>query len=81
MLNALRSKLALFAALFSGFMLTAVGVASATPADPVADAFDDGQTSISTYIGLGVAVIAAIVVLGIGVTILVKYLRKAAHAA
>jgi hypothetical protein len=64
--------------------LVVVGVASpsfALGSDPVTSAFTSGQTSLTTYIGLGIAVVAAILLLGIGVSVLVKYLRKAARAA
>jgi hypothetical protein len=69
---------AVMATLFGVLSLSAPSFATG---DPVADGFTSGQTSITTYIGLGVGVIAAIVVLGIGVVVLVKYLRKAGRAA
>ena len=51
------------------------------PADPVDSAFSTGQTSISGYIASGIGVIVAVLLLGLGVGLLVKYLRKAVRAA
>ena len=59
-------------------VLASAGVASA---DAVTDAFDDGQTSITGYIASGIGVIVAVLLLGLGVGLLVKYLRKAVRAA
>lgn len=59
-------------------------VSMATPAfatDPVDDAFTAGQTSITGYIASGIGVIVAVLLLGLGVGLLVKYLRKAVRAA
>jgi predicted transporter len=55
--------------------------APAAMADPVTDAFASGQTQLTTYVGLGIATIVTLLLLGLGVTVLVKYLRKAGRAA
>jgi heme/copper-type cytochrome/quinol oxidase subunit 2 len=55
--------------------------ASAQTADPIGDAFSSGQTQLVTYVGLGIGTIVTLLLLGLGVTVLVKYLRKAGRAA
>jgi hypothetical protein len=62
-------------------VVAVVSMAGAAHADAISDAFTASQTSLTTYITAGVGVIVAIVGLGLGVTVLVKYLRKAARAA
>ncbi|MHB8463446.1 MAG: hypothetical protein ACYDH6_16050 [Acidimicrobiales bacterium] len=49
--------------------------------DPVSDAFAAGQISLTGYITLGIAVIVAVLLAGLGVGLLVKYLKKAVRAA
>jgi hypothetical protein len=46
--------------------------------DPAADGFGAGQVALTAYIALGVGVVAALAVLGIGATVLVRYLRRSA---
>lgn len=52
--------------------LLGAGPASATPADPVGDAFDEMQGKITTY---GAAIVG-LVVLSVGIFLGIKYLRK-----
>ncbi len=52
-----------------------------TSTDPVNDAFTSSQSQLTGYITTGVAVIVAVLGVGLGVGLLVKYLRKAVHAA
>jgi hypothetical protein len=49
--------------------------------DLVAASFDDGAATITSYVGLGVAVIAALVLVALGVGVLQRYLKRAADAA
>jgi type IV secretory pathway VirB2 component (pilin) len=70
------------------YVLVAVvlgGIALPTAAfatgDPVGDAFTSGQTSLMGYITTGIGVIVAVLLAGLGVGLLVKYLRKAVRAA
>lgn len=55
--------------------------AAAYATDPVSDAFTSGQSSLTGYITQGVGVIVAVLLLGLGIGLLVKYLRKAVRAA
>jgi hypothetical protein len=49
-------------------------------ADVISSAFTSEQTSITSYIGEGTAVIVAVMALGIGVRLLVKWVRRAVKA-
>jgi intracellular septation protein A len=62
----------LFAASFA-----LAGIASATPADPVADAFDTLQDKVTTYGTAVVALVVAVVVLFFGI----KFLKRGASKA
>lgn len=62
-------------------VLAWAGAASAQTTDPVDAAFDSGQTSLTAYIATGIGVIVAVLIAGLGVGLLVKYLRKAVRAA
>jgi hypothetical protein len=68
-------------AAFVGLVLGVLSVPGLASADPISDAFASGQASLLTYVGLGIVAIVALLLLGIGVGILVKYLRKARAAA
>ncbi len=74
------TKLGVGFAVVAATIVTWAGVASAS-ADPVANAFASGETSLMTYIGLGIGVIVVVLLAGLGVGLLVKYLRKAVRAA
>jgi hypothetical protein len=65
------------------FAAHGAAVASATCAsdDTVCTGFGSAQTSLLAYIALGIGVIVALLLAGIGVRLLVKYVRKAASAA
>ena len=60
-------------------VMAALGPAFAVT-DSVTTAFSDAQTSLLGYIVAGIAVIVAILLAGLGVGLLVKYLRKAVRA-
>ena len=63
----------LFAASFA-----LAGVASATPADPVADGLDELQSKVATYGTAVVALVVAVVVLFFGIKFLKRGASKAA---
>lgn len=63
-------------AVCTAFVLTA----TAAGADVVSSAFTSEQTSITTYIGDGAVVLVAVMALGIGLRLLVKWIRRAVHA-
>ena len=67
----------------SALALATMPAASATCAsdDTVCAGFGSAQTSLLAYIALGIGVIVALLLAGIGVRLLVKYVRKAASAA
>ena len=66
-----------------GSVLGLAGVASATTntaTDPVTAGFSTVQTSLVNYVGLGVALVIAVFLVGIGVGLLVKWARRAVRA-
>lgn len=64
------------ALLFAASMVLA-GAASATPADPVGDAFTELQGKVTTYGAAVVALVVAVVVLFFGI----KFLKRGASKA
>lgn len=62
-------------ALFMGLFMA--GPASATPADPVTDAFSDMSAKIVSY----GALVVGLVVLAVGIFLGIKWLRKGVSAA
>jgi hypothetical protein len=64
-----------------GLVFAVMAVAQVAHADAISDAFASAQTSLLGYIALGIGVIVALLLAGIGVRLLVKYVRKAASAA
>ena len=64
-----------------GLVFAVMGFAQVAHADVISDAFASAQTSLLAYIALGIGVIVALLLAGIGVRLLVKYVRKAASAA
>lgn len=75
-------KLPMALGVFFASMLAFAGVAAADPADPVGDAFSTAQSDI---VGLvtdnAIPLIIAVLLVGIGVSLLVKYVRKGVRAA
>lgn len=80
MLQTISSRLGLAGIASSIMLATAMlvaGPASATPADPVADAFTDLQAKVTTYGAAVVALVVAVVVLFFGI----KFLKRGASKA
>jgi hypothetical protein len=80
MIENLRGKVALMGATMTVLMLGGIalaGGASATPADPVGDAFDTLQGKVTLYGAAVVALVVSVVVLFFGI----KFLRKGANKA
>lgn len=48
--------------------------------DPISGAFASATTQLSGYVTAGVALVIAILLLGVGVRVAVRYIRKAASA-
>lgn len=48
--------------------------------DPITAAFGTATTQLTGYVGAGVALVIAILLVGIGVRVAIKYIRKAASA-
>jgi len=63
------------------FVTLGATAAMAQTTDPVNDAFASSQTKMSGYVTTGIGVIITLLLLGVGVAVLVKYVRKAAKAA
>jgi ribose/xylose/arabinose/galactoside ABC-type transport system permease subunit len=79
------NKLSVKALVAVGTVLAGIAMAvpafATDPPDPVNGAFTDAQTSLTGYIVVGIGVIVAVLLAGLGVGLLVKYLRKAVRAA
>lgn len=58
-----------------------VAGASAAGADVVSSAFTTETSSLTTDIGLGAALVVALMAIGLGIMLLVKWSRRAVHAA
>lgn len=58
-----------------------VGAASVSGADVVSSAFGSETTSLTTDIGLGAALVVALMAIGLGVRLLVKWAKRATSAA
>ena len=58
-----------------------VGAASASGADVVSSAFTSETTTLTTDIGLGAALVVALMALGLGIRMLVKWSKRAVKAA
>lgn len=78
--NSFGRALAASTALVS-FIALGASAAMAQTTDPVNTAFSDAQSSLTGYVTTGIGVIIAVMLLGVGVAVLVKYVRKAARAA
>lgn len=80
MLENIRGRVALIGATVTLLMLGGLamaGGASATPSDPVEDAFDDLQGKVAIYGAATVALVIAVVLIFFGI----KFLRKGAAKA
>jgi hypothetical protein len=71
------SKSAAALVVVGGVLAVLTGNAFAATSSSVTDAFATMGTDLSTYIGLGIAVVIAAVGAGIGVRLLIKYVRRA----
>lgn len=78
--NSFGRALAATSALVS-FVALGAAAAMAQTTDPVDGAFTSAQSSLTGYVTTGIGVIIAVMLLGVGVAVLVKYVRKAARAA
>jgi hypothetical protein len=58
-----------------------VGMASASGADVVSSAFSTETTSLTTDIGLGAGLVVALMAIGLGIMLLVKWSRRAVRSA
>jgi hypothetical protein len=57
-----------------------VGAASVSGADVISSSFASETTSLTTDIGLGAALVVALMALGLGIRLLVKWSKRATSA-
>jgi predicted transporter len=63
-------------AVITALFLSVSGVAGAT-GTPITSGFANAQTSLTTYMGLAIALVIALVLLGAGIRFLAKWVKAA----
>jgi predicted transporter len=71
-----RGKAAGVAAVMCALVMSVAGIAGAT-GTPITSGFASAQTSLTTYMGLAIALVIALVLLGAGIRFLAKWVKAA----